>query len=68
MNRAGMQKQMQGGMKKKPAAKTPNVNASVKKALNQQNKKKQLMASFTGESPTLKRIKSNLKNKKRTIV
>ena len=68
MNRAGMQKQMQGGMKKKSATKIPNVDASVKKALNQQNKKKQLMASFTGESPTLKRIKSNLKNKKRTTV
>ena len=71
MNRAGMKKQMQGGAMKRTNApkKVPSVDKRVKNILSQQNKKKQLMDSFTGESPTLKRIKSNIKKKKpRSIV
>jgi len=66
MNRAGMKKQMQGGAMKRTNApkKVPSVDKRVKNILSQQNKKKQLMASFMGESPTLKRIKSNTKKKK----
>ena len=66
MNRAGMQTQMQGGAMKRTNTpkKVPSVDKRVKSILSQQNKKKQLMASFTGESPTLKRIKSNIKKKK----
>jgi hypothetical protein len=62
---------MQGGAMKRSDApkKVPGVDKRVKNILSQQNKKKQLMDSFTGETPTLKRIKSNIKKKKpRSIV